>query len=572
MSDKIDWKKLRSPYGPAGMIPELMHCLPGYGDETPEDAYKELIEALVADGQWGTVSAPVVHRALSEDYYGDSLQYHLALSANVTAGNVCHYFAHRGGKLPPNPDQVDCWEAVEANLDDVLEATEADSPVRRGAAALLLCVTPPLSDLALPVLEERWNVEDDGVARATVLQALVELDDTGRWMVVAERIATNGDESAAMWGMAASIWLRNQPGQIHPRVIEGIGRWQSQAPTWFNRLLPAETPEEVLSALLGAQSTNNRNGALNVAVAMAKAAGDRNASDITGNIIRKLLGIPRMQGVIPASRLTVEQRSVAERIADTRLYPNVDWMPRWQSSRKRWLGLSDPGLLEKPIQLDPDSNEPPRPLWETWLELNSSPKSVGIPSALARVLSPYQRWHIAVRGLAYGCHLMRSDYDKAELLDGLSIDDDMEREILALAREILDRDGTSLHATILLLLPLVRANREIPADLCELAWLDGRDPLAREVMSHLPPGCLQRAVRRRLSAKTTATSRVNEAERLLSILDMVPEPGLCDEFVHARDGAPPDEQAAFDVKLAEAAEHIPELRESLTRCRDARRP
>jgi hypothetical protein len=582
MSDPIIWKKLRTPLGPAGMVPRLVAQLSEPETDGPDherwEAYDGLVESLVSAGMWGTASAPTVALLLEADQEADSFCYNLSLAADITAGVGLDYWVRSRKTEAVNEQQQSCWSEVSSRLDVILGCLRAESHRVRGASAFLLGVVPHLRAVALPALEERWKVETAAFARATILQALDELDDAGKWEEIANAIAIEGDSEPAVWGMASLIWLRKHACATNPGVLQGLVNWLSVDPEPrayrdSPRLVLRGTPEGVLSALLEAQFSSHHDAVLDLGILLAHALPEQRVIEQTETVINRLLGLPLIpseQKVIPAGELTADQRKVAEGLVDAPLYYEGGWMPGYGACRKRWLGLLPPSVLESPFALDPATDTPQQPLWEVWRRLDPA-RNKAIPRRLAERLTPAERWRAVVEGWLYGCGTLEHAGQLEPLVQSLTVDDDIEQTILALARENLARERLqgctrsrgSGAPVQLLLLPLVRAGRPIPPDLYELVEL--RDtPAEREVMAHLPIIYLRDALREGLNgASLGLLYRV--ATELLSILDVAPDPALCDEFVRVRELVDTSQKSDYEVTLTKTASRVRELRAALKR-------
>jgi hypothetical protein len=325
MADGINWKKLRGQYGPAGMVPELVDCITEEVRSVlePWSAYRDLTESVLRPGVWVTASAPTVDRLLkcSRDKLG--FAFALNLAADITAGVGLDYWVRCRRREVPHQYQIDCWRLVVEHADKILGSLNDERAMVRGAAAHLLSNTPPLGDRSQRALEARWNLEAVGITRACILQALDDLDESGRWEAIAHRATLQGTEEAPVLGLAWLIHLRRHPGEMNRGLVQGLESWLRLPVDAINQTsgstleLRGRT-DQILAALLAAQLGDHPHWVRDLLVQLVNRPHSRRSASFLASTIDAVLGIAPEDGgfpkIDPAKCPSFEQRELAQEL------------------------------------------------------------------------------------------------------------------------------------------------------------------------------------------------------------------------------------------------------------------
>lgn len=352
MSQEIIWRKLRTPYGPAGMVPRLVAkmsktgCLDGSDmgwedGSNRRDACSELAKCLLSPGEWTTASAPTVSLLLDAKRGIPEYVCNLSLAASITAGVGLDYWVRRRRGDTPKAYQEACFDAIAERKSSVLKLLEDPRDEIRAAAAYLLSVVPPLRREALAALEARWDVESVGFTRACLLQALEELDNQERWTAIAQKTVLVGRTDQAVLGMAALISLRSQPDQTGQEIVTGLSAWlhlpegTPEHPMSIER--PDGSPEAMLAVLLGVEFERYKDETVELLIRLGSEPWNDKTNRRIEFVINHLVGFSWDQEVIATSELTPLQRRLAEGLVDAPIYRDRGWMPPPGRPRKMWL-------------------------------------------------------------------------------------------------------------------------------------------------------------------------------------------------------------------------------------------
>jgi hypothetical protein len=476
MARKPNWRTLRTPHGPATKVPALIRSMSSPSSRVSDisETSAELRGLLVSNRAWTTASAPAL--ALSLDSRAESLapEYHIWLAADILAGG-CKSAWISGSTSPPVGD--DCYEACVAAMterkDSLLTDLQSQSPQVRAAVAGLLGAIPSLRDELLPLLEERFEREQDSFARTTLMSSLEMLDKTERWKDTIAQVAKHGHSDHLLWGVAALSWLRESPQHHAVDVIPAIEAWLSlevenrRFLVWQD--LTVATQCSVLAGVLKHRDAEDREDALDALVVIGRTAKTARVVGHLGSTLSQVLDRPASalaDTVIPARALTPELRRVAEGLVDSLVYPVATWMPAGGSCRRRWLGMAPPSVLERAVRLQADAAEP-LVVWEAWRELEPRRKPTALlPLPLASALNAKDQWRAAVEYYqdVYGSAELVEWSTLTAAIESLVVDDETDAMIVALCHEALVRQQLVAWlprggpiVSRLLLLPLVRA-------------------------------------------------------------------------------------------------------------------
>jgi hypothetical protein len=576
----IDWKKLKTPHGPAGNVPTLVKRMTrskvDNGGER-EGALLSLRNALVIEGQWTEVAVPAVELLLAEEPNGLSPSYHLVLLANViSAGCERQWLASE--RQPIDPIQKQCVALVEAQKELVFNRLGDQNEDNRAAAALLLMVLPSIAHESIPLLAKQYDREQISHVRAGILVALDFLDETGIWGKRTDEIATDGDRDPLVWGAATVCWMRRNRDKSIIEVKDGLAVWLERdwQQAWYlpwrgwtlwwgtsgvtQRLLEwrKESAATLVKLLQVTCQTDPRRPAINV----------------LGGVVGSLLKVDDVKRVLELHELSQEQRALAEALVFTTVFGWPTFMPACGPNQRRWLGLEAPGPLERMIQVKSEGKTLEIPAWKAFEVLREEPGSkLGgkMPVQVWEQYTPLERWQ-AVLEYVSGAYVKESYIDKEwmeELIGDLNISDELVRiaeqvgETLTTCRPWYKRP--QYWTSWLLLLPFVRAKKRIPSTLWEHLYIS-RNAIDREIALGMPEEGLSSVIAQKLGT-TEKTSAMNNVFDVFSVIDLAPTNEACHELVRVIQTFIPEERrdTGFNEQLDACISKVPQLKDAFTR-------
>lgn len=584
MAEPVDWKKLRTPFGPATRIPKLVKSMltsRNTREEVRWDSFLELRDSLIDGETCTTASSKTIELMIESQPVAIDFEYSLWLIADLVALDVFEAWLNRGARPATSvPEHAACLQALESHRELVCNYLQSEKPGERTAAAALLGVVPSWRDMSIPLLEQRFAIEPEELTRASVLLALEMLDPGDRWKQEIEHLAKS--DHGFLPGVATLCWLRQDPKHRAREVVEGLRAWLDvELEEYFGWFHVSHLGEHdlVLARVLQAREPKLSEDLIDTFGALAKTA---ESSLLVDNITRTLNRILNRPGwketdaVIPASQLSPEMRRLAEGLSGTVIYPKPRWMPAPGQCRRRWLGLEPPSALERTVSVESSTTGNAKQVWQILVEHSAdSSSSELLPSALRAQLSFEEQWRALAELPLYGAFY--KDWSQvSEYGRTLTVTDELEAQIHRLCREALHRgralgneaDLASVAVTRLLLLPLVRSHRPIPQEFYPLVSLS-EHPDDREVLAALPGADAGKAIAAKLAGAEPMTA-LSIATNVLKYLEAAPTPAACDALVKVvQQWLPESKDPRFHVLFRAALENIPELKAAQERAEAA---
>ena len=195
--DQVAWETLSHAYGPADDLPAILRAA-GSGDEQKaQDAVEQLFSSVHHQGSIYPASAAVVP-FVTELVLAPGTHHRTLLLALV--GGMADPRQADGG-----PELAAVRAALDLQAPRLLPLLEDPDPEVRGAAAYAVGQSPGTAGPALARLRQRWAVEREPMARASLLLAAARLDPAGSqdWLLRAlEEPAAPVQAAAAL----AIVW------------------------------------------------------------------------------------------------------------------------------------------------------------------------------------------------------------------------------------------------------------------------------------------------------------------------------------------------------------------------------
>ncbi len=532
MGKAINWSELQHRQGPATLVPKQVKELIGRNPLAREENLTLLRTSVVGEGTWFDCSGPVVTMLLGSLQKAAEPDVVLALVADVLGGD------HTRGWLEAHPEpsgdhEAAAREAALAQDKRILGMLTHKQASVRAAADLVAAMLPERREKALPILTERAARDSVAVARASALLALAALagDDEGARTVIEEAVVQDG----LVGGAATMAMLRVDPSATVASHRDGLAAWLSwtgkEGPPlwWFGTLRPFRWfpplpyPDQTGRGLVAMAQHFGWTDALADSLLSLLADADAVLRLQLTKVLLALGGFAPVEGRPPpaiggAEQLTAAQRAMAERLAETWLLPAGGFcLPAARQTRRRWLGIEDPGPLEQTVEVGGESlarwqalktgnvevldDLPPLARWQAWIEYS------------ARSYPPYT-WN------------MQPDAIEAEL-ERVSGEPSLVERAAELATELATRltacdEARQLAAVepvtaALLLLPMIRTGRPL-----EERWLRlvpiRPEPHAREILEALDEEVREQCVYRHVRDDPNAWAAVKNA---LAVGDLV---------------------------------------------------
>jgi hypothetical protein len=548
----MDWKTLKAANGPAAKIPKTIPKLASADRGEAEQAFMDLLSALVLPGKWFPASAPAL--ALLAGQLGDNARGShraLLLMGEIVGGE--HTFALSSRPPAKAPHRKEVLEACAAVTPKVLAALDdPDAATRVAAGFALACFASALEPRLLGgrALREHAASDPEAAVRASAqiaLGALARAGDADARAVV----ATPGGEALALGGATVGALIAGVelPG---PALGRGVAAFAFGAST--QDLVPwggwDQPPVRLVQAVLSARADAKR-----AALAIAQAAalgpiGSQASADLT-ELALALGGFHESFGVdeiVEATRLDGEQREVAKALASAGAVLRAGHgLPGAAACVRRWLGLDEPTALERP-------GSSKGPLWlecRALLGKRGSSKTIG--ALLLDKLGPADRLRVKTA-------LLFGDY---RLLKDAALDyppDDLARDskeagalAVAWAHEAISRHlaspevrlGATAYAprhSMVAMFAIVAAGEAIRAEWLSLIPIVAS---ARPILERAPVEARQAAA----LAKVDVNDLESSLRRLLPLFDLVGSHALAEKVDemrgHSRQALPPEIESAL---------------------------
>ncbi|WP_437288311.1 HEAT repeat domain-containing protein [Sorangium sp. So ce406] len=387
----VNWKKVRHAHGPATRVPAQVEALATGGENARFEAQEALRDTCVQPGAWFEVSAPLVALLIEAAARGTAqTAILLRLLADVIAGE--HVAALSAGlPAPANDLAAATRRAAQDGVEAVTPHLDAADPAVRAAAALALAFIP--GDAALAALQRRLGSEPEPPVRAGMALALACLARQGAGRAEAIEASLQGEASPLVRLTAAlGAMLAGRPAGAGLAGVleEGLGAdVDVETFPWAGGKLEALVPalargarageELVREALLAAVGSAGATGAGRAAVALLGVAG------FTERWGEKDVALPE--------ELSGPQRAIAQALAQRDGLKGLGWgVPPSARDRRRWLGVSPPGPLEKALEVPGVGSVP---LWYGWRKI-TQPEGDWPPALVWGALSPVERLDVIV--------------------------------------------------------------------------------------------------------------------------------------------------------------------------------
>jgi hypothetical protein len=577
---EIKWKQLKTIKGTAVNVPKFLEeILTRENERHALHDWQDIKTILVKKGEWVSSAAPVIRTLLSQFDRSKFPEYILFLIADIVAAD-CNDLWLTQTKTEPEANLLlkNCLDAVSENISILFNSLNSNRRHERAGAAIVMGSTLGYGSWELKALENQFAVETDPLVKACLLCSLELVDKSSRWSSEVQRIAQEGDPQPLVHGMATLCWLRSDANNDLDKVFQGVEAWLRTEPGYcdylpFQRLFHNGHFTKVLAEALNKQTASNRINVLKALINLGNKVTHEKAVNRLGDVIDLVLGRnpeekPR---VIPANELDEEHRLVAEGLVDSWVYPKARWMPAAGSTRRRWLGVDEPSILELPAPEGIDSKKPSRPLWQVFLELDENrDKNQLMPEVIKKAFGLYHQWWImaVMHGNSYGITEL-VDWGVLEKCGReLVVDDEVEKTIHMLCRDALIRrflpglGGGNIAISRLLLLPLVLSKRTIPEEFYSLI-LYRNEEVEREILKTIPHSYLVPVIVKKLD-KVEPRWALERAKDYLPFVDIVPDPLFCEALIRIRSIMPAEKAEKYYVLLKEKAEIVPELKLALS--------
>ncbi|HEY3818799.1 MAG TPA: hypothetical protein VGL81_16625 [Polyangiaceae bacterium] len=570
----VEWKTLKTAKGPATRVPALVKAL--VDGKTPQDrqvAYFTLNQGLHADGAVSPSAAPTVP-LLAEVLASHKAGAHRAawlMGEALTAGHervLVNPDAPVGGSVDEVRKAVeDCKAVLLAALAD------SDALVRTGAA-FALTWAPGLADVSRPALRKQLSAESSDLARMSLLLALGVLgrghsapDDHA-----ALKVATG---SPAVRGVAVLVRLL-LGGKVSP--IEGaedvVALLQSPVDREGTPWCGGHVDRLVVS--IATRLKARAEVALAVA-AKLDVASPGESWRVPARALLELGGFTEQwkeRDVALPEELSPTQTTIARILALRDAVDGIGWgVPRSGRDRRRWLGLTAPGPLEK--RLEAQRNWP---VWRVWLDRVAQSASADFPPAVVaalsadEVLEAYAEVCLGAYGIGFNRRQPSADAIAAVADKTSPMAAEWARrfaaEVVGLiqAGSVPELGGVlGMPGSAAVYLAILKTGGAIPPDLyAYFPW--GEGPLAHDILEMMAPEQREPAIWARMSPHPGDLLLV---KLVLPLLDLVPSKRIAEALVArlrnpiVRNMLGPDAAENSMAQIKAVAEKHPAVAEAL---------
>lgn len=386
---KVDWATQKTLTGAATRIPALVTTL---RDEktmrAAVDAWWSLRAALVRDhavAPCAPLAATLLLDAVASGKPG--ARYAAQLIGEVLTGGHTSYLQAPAATITGPVEEVRA--IVHARVDVLHAALGSDSGKLRAGAAFALAFVPEVKEVTLAALRRLLVSEPDddaalslGISFGWLARGSMSSED--RAALAAARLSERAGARAGA-GVASLIAGEEE--------LRGLGEVAPiLAPSYNIVIQVAWAPwgggseEDALSAIARGLGQEVRFAkALIDSVVLPSSAQARSAVAWIALQVAELPKPASMWAVPEASELSPQARDVAMALCRFPGILNLPTnLPRSVHTRRRWLGLSAPGALEKTIALDGRQ----LPLWKAWSDEASRTNSAEWPAAVLAALTP----------------------------------------------------------------------------------------------------------------------------------------------------------------------------------------
>ena len=387
-SSTIDWKALKTAKGSASRVPALVKALVGGTPQDRSTAFWTLRPGLHVNGVLASSVPPTV--ALLLDVFATRKEgAHRAAWLIGEALAAGHDRLLADAKASAGGPADEARAAVEARKDVLLSALGDPEERVRSAAAFALAWAPNLADASRPALRKQVGAEAGEAAKLGELLAIGLLGHSRPTSEDARVIQeARGSKSPVVRGAGALANL-----VLTSKTVPDDG-------ADIAALLQSAIDPEVLpwrdgnvGRLFVSVATRVDASALAAAVASKLDPEAAPKSWIAATEALLELGgfakeWPEREVALP-EELSETQRTIATGLARRDGIEGIRWgVPRSARDRRRWLGLTPPGALEKRISFSHEGTERQWPVWKVWQTAVGSSDVTNFPPAVLQALSP----------------------------------------------------------------------------------------------------------------------------------------------------------------------------------------
>ncbi len=358
-ADKTDWKALKSAQGPATRVPALARALvEGKTADDRKAAYLALRAGLRGEGVVYPAAAPTV-ALLCDALAGKKPGAHWAgflIGEALTAGHR-RVLADAAAKL--TGDVAAVRAVVRARRQVLLSALGDADPLVRSSAAFALAWATDLAEQSVPALRKQVAVETSGAAALSELLAIGLLAPTAGDRSPIGKLAADGPLFRG--GEALSRALVES--KVEPASARGLidllqAPFDLQGVPWcdgqYDRLVAAVASRAKVSDRMG-----------RAIATFVDARGPAMPWLVPARALISLGGFDtrwQQDDIALPEDLSDVQRDIAIGLARRDGIIVGHGLPTSGRERRRWLGLTPPGPLEKRIPFEGRS----WPVWKVW--------------------------------------------------------------------------------------------------------------------------------------------------------------------------------------------------------------
>lgn len=523
----VDWKKLKQANGPATRVPKQIKELLSPDPDERGSAEVTLFETLFAPGKWFSASAPAIPLlcdVLDADK-GESRFYAGWLIGEILAGDHVDALER---KKPARNDDMAAARAAAVNRKASLFHALGDKDARvRAGAAFALAFVPELADESTALLRKRLEEDKDPFVAASIILALGVLGrptaggvdhDIVRGSTTLAKAMNDRSIALASHAKELSAFLRTDP----PHGAFPWGRFH---------------PEQVLVAILRARGADVLDTLLALDLGDAKPGAWENYAAAVMDESGLKKRFKERDVALPAD-LSAKERRVAEVLAKRDRIPGIGWgIPASGRVRRRWLGLSEPSPLEKPLK--------GVPLWKVWKDDYAKAKE-GIPDSVRKALSPLELAHATGEMLLGAYNILPGMGHPPGLQTVVKLAEDIGaagadwaerfgREMLPyFDGEMNPENGgtkTPYGIQFLITIPMIRADRNFPP---EFAVYAPRVPaLLREFLQRISLEGKEVAIAPMV--ESLDVEEEDDVQRIMGIIDLVPSAKVTSRLIEKLD-------------------------------------
>lgn len=531
---RSQWRSRQSELGRATNVGQLIRTLAK--DAQPESPLSELLSVVAGRNRWDDESVDAFDLLLESAHTAKNKTALLWAAAEVAGGDSVDAWLGHGtplGQSAPRRPQAELEARLHKHCSKLVSllstgsASECSSvwlvaaTLPRAAASVLdlakgLPFAAPQTPKALmecvaALLAVATVAGDDPEFMALIDAASGSAHPTLRGAAAVAQLRVNPDANWSTQREALEAWLgwtpNYDPSLPEAYAATGLKPFASRFP-WFADVAWRRSGGDVATRALSAVLTRRSNvDDLDLWLAIAR---ERHGV-VSRNGARVWLeragftAFPPLNGswahVALPSELDSQQVALATQLSDEEVISSAGCgVPAAGACRRRWLGLTPPGPLERIVPVTLAGTTRQLPVWRGWVELTAA-RQFGrpIPEQLAQHLSPFERWEAAVLfgSETYGGPTFALKPEEIEAMLSLAGPcETLSERALSLGAELEQRHriaqreerrfGFNTSAALLLALPVARAGVAVPEQWDAFLPLDPR-PQGRELLTAIGP-------------------------------------------------------------------------------------